>query len=37
MDMASRLSRKSYLEATARERVLGLLDPGSFAEILPPE
>lgn len=27
----------SYYEAGARERVAGLLDPGSFDEILPPE
>jgi len=27
----------SYYEATARERVAGLLDPGSFHEILPPQ
>ncbi|MEW5710609.1 MAG: biotin-independent malonate decarboxylase subunit beta, partial [Pseudomonadota bacterium] len=28
--------RRSYYEASARQRVLGLLDPGSFREILPP-
>jgi malonate decarboxylase beta subunit len=28
--------RVSYLEATARQRVAGLLDPGSFREIIPP-
>lgn len=28
--------RKSYSEASARERVLGLLDAGSFAEFIPP-
>jgi len=28
--------RKSYSEASARERVLGLLDPGSFTEFVPP-
>lgn len=28
--------RISYYEATARQRVAGLLDPGSFREILPP-
>ncbi|HJW24039.1 MAG TPA: biotin-independent malonate decarboxylase subunit beta [Rhodocyclaceae bacterium] len=28
--------RRSYFEATARARVAGLLDPGSFAEFLPP-
>lgn len=28
--------RKSYSEASARERVLGLLDAGSFAEFVPP-
>jgi malonate decarboxylase beta subunit len=27
----------SYYEASARERVLGLLDPGSFREIMPPQ
>jgi malonate decarboxylase beta subunit len=27
---------KSYSEASARERVLGLLDPGSFREFVPP-
>ncbi len=27
---------KSWYEATARERVAGLLDPGSFQELLPP-
>lgn len=29
--------RKSWFEATARERILGFLDPGSFKEILPPQ
>ena len=29
-------SRRSWFEATARARVAGLLDAGSFAEILPP-
>jgi len=29
-------SRHSWFEATARKRVAGLLDPGSFSEILPP-
>lgn len=29
-------SRKSWFEATARARIAGLLDPGSFGEILPP-
>lgn len=29
-------SRHSWFEATARARLAGLLDPGSFAEILPP-
>lgn len=29
--------RVSYLEASARKRVAGLVDPGSFREILPPE
>ena len=28
--------RKSYSEASARERVLGLLDAGSFSEFVPP-
>lgn len=27
---------RSYYEATARERLAGILDPGSFREILPP-
>ena len=27
---------RSYYEATARQRVGGLLDPGSFRELLPP-
>ena len=29
-------TRISYLEATARQRISGLLDPGSFREIIPP-
>ena len=29
-------SRHSWFEATARKRIAGLLDPGSFVEILPP-
>lgn len=29
-------SRHSWFEATARSRLAGLLDPGSFTEILPP-
>jgi malonate decarboxylase beta subunit len=29
--------RISYLEATARQRIAGLVDPGSFREILPPQ
>ena len=29
-------SRHSWFEATARKRIAGLLDPGSFTEILPP-
>ena len=29
-------SRRSWFEATARARVAGLLDAGSFTEILPP-
>ena len=37
MTPATDLSRASWLEATARERVRGLLDPGSFAEFLGPE
>ena len=27
---------RSYYEATARERIAAILDPGSFREILPP-
>jgi malonate decarboxylase beta subunit len=27
---------RSYYEATARERLVGILDPGSFREVLPP-
>ena len=27
---------RSYYEATARERLAGILDPRSFREILPP-
>ncbi len=30
-------TRISYLEATARKRIAGLVDPGSFQEILPPQ
>jgi malonate decarboxylase beta subunit len=30
------LARASYLEASARRRIAGVLDPGSFREILPP-
>ena len=29
-------TRRSFLEASARERVLSLLDPGSFREVCPP-
>jgi malonate decarboxylase beta subunit len=29
-------SHISYLEATARQRIAGLLDPGSFRELIPP-
>lgn len=29
--------RISFLEATARKRIAGLVDPGSFREILPPQ
>ena len=29
--------KTSWYEATARERIAGLLDPGSFIEILPPQ
>lgn len=29
--------RISYYEATARQRIAGLVDPGTFREILPPE
>lgn len=34
--MNAPLARKSWFEATARARIKGLLDEGSFAEILPP-
>lgn len=34
--IASLASRHSWFEATARSRLAGLLDPGSFSEILPP-
>ncbi|MBS1140037.1 MAG: beta subunit of malonate decarboxylase [Proteobacteria bacterium] len=34
--IASLSARHSWFEATARARLAGLLDPGSFAEILPP-
>lgn len=34
--MNAPLARKSWFEATARARIKGLLDAGSFAEILPP-
>ena len=34
--IASLASRHSWFEATARARLAGLLDPGSFSEILPP-
>jgi len=34
--IASLASRHSWFEATARTRLAGLLDPGSFREILPP-
>ena len=34
--IASLASRRSWFEATARARLAGLLDPGSFSEILPP-
>jgi len=30
------LSHVSYLEATARQRIAGMLDPSSFREIIPP-
>jgi len=30
-------TRISYFEATARKRIAGLVDPGSFQEILPPQ
>lgn len=36
-DLAYFLTRQSYLEATARERIDGILDSGTFVEILPPE
>jgi malonate decarboxylase beta subunit len=34
--IASLAARHSWFEATARARLAGLLDPGSFTEILPP-
>jgi len=34
--IASLAARHSWFEATARARLAGLLDPGSFSEILPP-
>ncbi len=34
--IASLVARHSWFEATARARLAGLLDPGSFSEILPP-
>jgi len=34
--MNAPLARKSWFEATARARIVGLLDPGSFSEWLPP-
>ncbi|WP_153147131.1 biotin-independent malonate decarboxylase subunit beta [Dechloromonas sp. H13] len=34
--MNAPLARRSWFEATARARIKGLLDAGSFAEILPP-
>ena len=34
--IASLAARHSWFEATARARLTGLLDPGSFSEILPP-
>lgn len=33
---ASRSSRSSYYEASARARIAGLVDPGSFDELCPP-
>jgi malonate decarboxylase beta subunit len=30
------MGKKSYFEASARERLLGLLDAGSFREFIPP-
>ena len=35
-DVASR-ENGSWLQATARQRLAGLLDPGSFAEFIGPE
>ena len=36
MDDAATSSRASWFQATARERIEGLLDPNSFTEFLPP-
>ena len=36
MDDAATSSRASWFQATARERIGGLLDPNSFTEFLPP-
>jgi malonate decarboxylase beta subunit len=36
MDLAATILGGSYYESSARERLAGLLDAGSFAEILPP-
>src|SRR5580704_1024667 len=36
MDDAATSSRASWFQATARERIDGLLDPNSFTEFLPP-
>jgi malonate decarboxylase beta subunit len=36
MDLSATILAGSYYESSARERLAGLLDPGSFVEILPP-
>ena len=36
MDLPATILAGSYLESSARERLAGLLDAGSFGEILPP-
>jgi malonate decarboxylase beta subunit len=37
MNATDHAARLSYLESSARARLLGLLDPGSFQEFLPPQ